>query len=278
MATRSLSSLRNEGAGDFSNGRKSNPTTGLVTSTPIGEEPDSTTQSSSSEYVCSKAAPVGMNASTQTTETAFALCARCSETQDSLVSIAASVSGICSKHHLGSALADTDWRALARVGGLELKHWEGALGEDLSSIGDYCCQLENRADQLASESSMHREATARIELESKSLSSQIHSLQSAIHEIQEKNECTLSESRETFATHLKQLEDANRTEELRNARLREELNGTQKQVTHLTTLMAQLGKDTFLCRHQTISLNSKKRWTQTFCEQSIKPIRLTHQN
>lgn len=259
MASRSLSSLRNEGARDFISGRKSS--SGLVSSVPFGEEPDATTQSGSSEYMRGKTTPKRESTSTQTTETAFALCARCSETQDTLVSIAASVSSICSKHRLGSALADTDWRALANVGGLELTHWEGAFRNDLNSIEDYCCQLKGRADRLASESNMHREATARIELESKSLSSQIHSLQSAICEIQQRNDRTLAESREMFAAHLKQLEEANSKEELRNARLREELSGTQQQVTHLRALMAELGKNHLSIhrsKHQTIT---PIRWT-----------------
>lgn len=236
--SRSLSSLRNEDPRDSSSRIGINRS--MLTSTPIKEEsPKSTIQSGAREGL--KCGATGVSTWTQTTETAFALCARCSDTQDCLVSIAASISDLCSKHRLCSALASTDWRDLARVGGLELSTWEGAFRKDVDSIEGYCSQLEARADKLACESDAHREETARIEAESTSLRSQIHSLQSAMHEIQQKNECSLAQSRKTFASQLRILEEANSREEMRNARLSEKLNGTQKQVTHFRALVAQLG-------------------------------------
>ena len=236
--SRSLSSLRNEDLRDPGSGIGMNRS--LLTSTPIEEEsPNSTIQSGVRDSL--KCAPTGVSTWTQTTETAFALCARCSDTQDCLVSIAASISDLCSKHRLCSASGNTDWRALARVGGLELTTWERAFRKDVDSIKGYCSQLESRADKLALESDAHREETARIEAESKSLQSQIHSLQSTMHEIQHRNECSLAKSKETFASHLRILEETTSREEMRNARLNEELNGTQKQVTHFRALVAQLG-------------------------------------
>ena len=236
--SRSLSSLRNEDPRDSSSRIGINRS--MLTSTPIKEEsPKSTIQSGAREGL--KCGATGVSTWTQTTETAFALCARCSDTQDCLVSIAASISDLCSKHRLCSALASTDWRDLARVGGLELSTWEGAFRKDVDSIEGYCSQLEARADKLACESDAHREETARIEAESTSLRSQIHSLQSAMHEIRQKNECSLAQSKETFASQLRILEEANSREEMRNARLSEKLNGTQKQVTHFRALVAQLG-------------------------------------
>lgn len=236
--SRSLSSLRNEDPRDSSSRIGINRS--MLTSTPIKEgPPNSTIQSGARESL--KCAPTGVSTWTQTTETAFALCARCSDTQDCLVSIAASISDLCSKHHLCSALASTDWRDLARVGGLELSTWEGAFRKDVNNIEGYCSQLEGRAEKLALESDARREETARIEAESNSLRSQIHSLQSAMHEIQQKNECALTQSKETFASQLRIVEEANSREEMRNARLSEKLNGTQKQVTHFRALVAQLG-------------------------------------
>ena len=113
---------------------------------------------------------------TQTTETAFALCVRCSDTQDSLVNIAQSVSTVCSKHNQKSSLSQTDWEALAKVEGLDIKKWSSCLESDLSCLESYTGHLEETVEKLKIEQSDDREIIGNLENEIDTLSSQIDSL------------------------------------------------------------------------------------------------------
>lgn len=235
--SRSVCSLRNDGHTE--QGVVTSASLSAVSSIPIGEERCKVDKSSNS--MLHHRPPPGVSVSTQTTDTAFALCARCAETHTSLVSIAASLSGLCSKHQLVSTLATTDWETLASVGGLELNKWEGALERDLASVDSYCDNLANRIESLSSELAIERETIGKLEEESKLLSSQIDSLQESIEQMQRRSESSLSQSRETFAAQLRRLEVANRKQEGRSRRLAEELNAAQKQEAHLRALVAELG-------------------------------------
>ena len=129
---RSLSSLMSQKTGEASDSLRglSSRSTGEVVSmsTPVPEIllPANSCGMSFQANSVHLSRQKGVSVSTQTTETAFALCARCSETQNCLVSIADRVSAVCSRHtQLKPALAATDWESLAKVGGLELGEWRG---------------------------------------------------------------------------------------------------------------------------------------------------------
>ena len=115
--------------------------------------------------------------STQTTDTAFALCARCSQTQDTLISVASSVSMLCHEQGLTSSMAKVDWEGLAKVGGLELGKWNGNLKIDLSSIGEHCCRLKETITELELERDRHKKLVSQLEGEIKQLSHQMDILQ-----------------------------------------------------------------------------------------------------
>ena len=115
--------------------------------------------------------------STQTTDTAFALCARCSRTQETLVSVASSVSVLCHEEGLASTLAKVDWEALAKVGGMELGKWNGSLKTDLSSIGEHCYRLKETIAELELERDTHKTTVGQLESEIQQLSNQMDTLQ-----------------------------------------------------------------------------------------------------
>ena len=115
--------------------------------------------------------------STQTTDTAFALCVRCSQTQETLVSVASSVSLLCHEEGVTSNLAKVDWEALAKVGGMELGKWNGNLKTDLCSIGEHCCRLKETIAELELERDAHKKTVGQLESEIQQLSQQMDTLQ-----------------------------------------------------------------------------------------------------
>lgn len=115
--------------------------------------------------------------STQTTVTAFALCARCSQTQETLISVASSVSVLCHEEGLESSLAKVDWEALAKIGGMELGKWNGNLKTDLCSIGEHCCRLKEAIAELELERDAHKRTVGQLEREIQQLSNQMDTLQ-----------------------------------------------------------------------------------------------------
>ena len=115
--------------------------------------------------------------STQTTDTAFALCTRCSQTQETLISVASSVSVLCHEEGLASGLAKVDWEALAKIGGMELGKWNGNLNADLCSIGKHCCRLKQTVVELELERDAHKQTVGQLEREIQQLSNQMDTLQ-----------------------------------------------------------------------------------------------------
>jgi hypothetical protein len=121
--------------------------------------------------------------STQTTDTAFALCARCSQTQETLVGVASSVSVLCHEEGLASGLAKVDWEALAKIGGMELGKWNGNLNTDLGSIGEHCCRLKRTIVELELERDTHKRTVGQLESEVQQLSVQMDTLQVCVFRI-----------------------------------------------------------------------------------------------
>ena len=63
-----------------------------------------------------------------------------------------------------------------------------------------------------------------------------------VEEIQRKSEMSLSKSKESFSSQLRQLEQAHDKLEVKSSRMKEELNSTRKQEAHLRSLVAKLGQ------------------------------------
>ena len=118
--------------------------------------------------------------STQTMDTAFALCARCSTTQDTLIQVADTVSFLCRDQGLQSSMNKVNWRELARVGGLELSKWREKLANDLSGVSEHCGRLKETVLALESERDAHKLTVEKLENEIEQLSSQMDSLQVSI--------------------------------------------------------------------------------------------------
>ena len=243
---RSLSSLVGQKTGEYGDnfhGLSSRSTSEVASvSTPVPNVTDSDKIHVSFQANTSR--QNGVSVSTQTIETAFALCARCSETQNCLVSIADRVSVVCSRHtqETEPALAATDWGRLAKVGGLELGEWERALHEDLSTFDGYCCKLEDSCARLALEIDTQKEVIESLQSESSVLTSQINSLRTDSEELRQRSEASLARSKEESTRQQRELQLAVGQLEARNGELAGKLSAVREQEAHLRSCVAQLGR------------------------------------
>ena len=118
-----------------------------------------------------------VSVSTQTTETAFALCIRCSETQDTFIDVADSMASLCREQELQSSLAGTDWKALAEVDGLDISLWRKHWKTDICCISEHCSRLRGTIGELERERDTHKMMVGKLESEIEQLSCQMDRLQ-----------------------------------------------------------------------------------------------------
>ena len=113
---------------------------------------------------------------TQTTDTAFALCARCSATQQTLADAAHLVTSMCEKHKLESNFSSCDWVALAKLGGMELSKWTKALQKSLEALDKNTCHLQDKIEGLASERDLLQEIVQESQALKSQMTDQVNSL------------------------------------------------------------------------------------------------------
>ena len=121
-----------------------------------------------------------VSTSTQTTDTAFALCVRCSNTQQTLIEVAGSIATLCHEQNEKSSMAEVDWLALAKVDGLELGKWRECLKTDLCSVSELCRRLKEKVRGLELECDTHKLMIGKLENEMEQLSTQMDTLQVCI--------------------------------------------------------------------------------------------------
>ena len=118
-----------------------------------------------------------LSTSTQTTDTAFALCAQCSNTQQMLIEVADLMATLCHEQEEKSSMAKVDWQALAKVDGLEVSKWRRCLKTDLRSVSELCRRLRERVGGLELECDTHKSVVGKLENEMEQLSTQMDALQ-----------------------------------------------------------------------------------------------------
>jgi hypothetical protein len=88
------------------------------------------------------------DACVQTTDTAFALCAQCTEIQFTLVDSAQLVSRLCDRNMIESRFSCYDWNTLLNVGRLDIGSWFEALQTDSAALDERCCVLMRSVENL----------------------------------------------------------------------------------------------------------------------------------
>lgn len=113
---------------------------------------------------------------TQTTETAFMLCAHCSTIQSALVNTASQVTGLCGAHSLRSRFAIYDWEALVKKGGIDIVTWSDSLRVDMVALEDEANSLIGKVEGLTSERDKLKKQVALLKEKNQSLDIHINAL------------------------------------------------------------------------------------------------------
>ena len=113
---------------------------------------------------------------TQTTNTAFALCAQCNDTQSVLVDSAHLVSRFCKKSALNSNFDAYDWNGLLKVGGLNAANWYQALQSDMAALDGKNSLLLKNIEELAVEKSELEENVTTLKSQIEALSTRLNSV------------------------------------------------------------------------------------------------------
>lgn len=93
-------------------------------------------------------APKVTDACIQTTDTAFALCAQCTETQLALVDSAQLISRLCDRNMLKSKFFSCDWDTLMKIGRLDVAIWCESLRTDVAALDERSCLLMKSIEDL----------------------------------------------------------------------------------------------------------------------------------
>ena len=179
----------------------------------------------------------------QTLDTAFATCAKCFDLQHCLASASSLVAHLCraSGGSDSPALAATDWKTLAAVGGLSPSKWEAALGKDLACVEEYCTFAEQTCVKLSTDLNTRDERILHMEAEVCALTTQVGALRARVEEMRVEGDTALAGSKADFEAQLRQVEEVRGREEERAAVLAAELDGARLTEEQLRAHMSQLG-------------------------------------
>ena len=122
------------------------------------------------------ALPKSTDACVQTTDTAFALCAQCNETQLALVDSAQLISRLCDRNLLKSKFSSCDWNTQMKVGRLDVANWYGALQADVASLDERSCLLMRSVEDLNLERDKLEEGSQKLKNKMHALEMQLNSL------------------------------------------------------------------------------------------------------
>ena len=113
---------------------------------------------------------------TQTTETAFMLCAQCSITQAALVDSADLISGLCKASNLRSMFAIYDWNTLVKRGGIEIIKWCDSLKVDTSALKGNIIALVDKLEVLTSDKEKLKNQVAHLKEKNQSLDNHLNAV------------------------------------------------------------------------------------------------------
>lgn len=143
---------------------------------PLQTENHEDSRLSESASLVAMAEPPGVtDACIQTTDTAFALCAQCFETQHALVDSARLISGLCDRNKLKSKFASCNWDSLTKIGRLDVANWYEALQTDVAALNENSCLLLKSIKELNSEREGFEESSHRLQNKIQALEIQLNS-------------------------------------------------------------------------------------------------------
>ena len=180
--------------------------------------------------------------STQTAETAFAMCVRCSSTLSALSSAGARVQEFCFSLELPSQLSVTDWEREAQSGSLDPGKWLEKVESDMETIKKACW---GKLDELSS----LRESLCNQQSREDTLQSQLSQLSQRIRDMEERavererdHSRELVSCQERGSVQLREMEVAQRRILEQRGRLEKQLVLVKKERDKLISSSAEIGQ------------------------------------
>ena len=180
--------------------------------------------------------------STQTAETTFAMCVRCSSTLRSLTLAAGRLQDLCVSLHLPSRLSKTDWEREAESGTLDPGKWGEEVETDIEAIERVSRakeeELASLRESLAEQSSQGKMLNSQLS----HLSLQLNSLQERSAESERSHVRQLSSCREAGSAQLREMEAAWIGVQGQRNRLEEQLARVQNERDKLKISSTEIGQ------------------------------------
>ena len=191
---------------------------------------------------CDQTVPNCTTVSTQTAETAFAMCVRCSSTLKTLTSTAGQLQELCHCVHVPSQLSDTDWAREAETGSLDPEKWAEGVESDLETIRT---NFQTKDKELAGlRDSLADQRSREEELESKlsQMLLEVNELRERAAERERNHVKELASCREAGSAQLREAERAWRSVQEHRDRLENQLAFVKLERDKLLASSADIGQ------------------------------------
>lgn len=197
-------------------------------------------------------APTYTSVSTQTTETMFALCMRCSATQSTLISTATKLVEFCHSLELASQTSEINWSSEVERGSLDPARWGREVQKDFENIKNHCKILTDEAECLKRKLNQRKEMEEDLHLKLSQLIAEKKSLQQIVAESKERHMQELFICRESAAGKMKEIREVQTLIERKNSNLKEELNLVKQEKAKLRALLATISESLATTQHAII--------------------------
>lgn len=180
--------------------------------------------------------------STQTAETAFALCVRCASSQTALASAAETLKELCFCLQLPSLMAETDWNSEAETGILEPKKWGTSMTADLARIKTYSLAQQRELETLKDEVAQQKSLYEYLQSKTAQLSVQCEILERTVAESKRDHMKELAICHESASARLSEMKAAQEMIQECSNRLEEELSSVQQEKAKLRASLDDMGE------------------------------------
>ena len=184
---------------------------------------------------CNQTIPNCTTVSTQTAETAFAMCVRCSSTLKTLTSTAGKLQELCHCVHVPSQLSDTDWAREAETGSLDPGKWAEGVESDLETIRT---NFQTKDKELADQKSREEELESKLS----QMLLEVNELRERAAERERNHVKELASCREAGSAQLREAERAWRSVQEHRDRLENQLAFVKLERDKLLASSADIGQ------------------------------------
>ena len=186
--------------------------------------------------------PSHATVSTQTAETAFALCVRCYSTLFELTTAAGGLQELCNSLQVMSHMAEKNWEREAELGVLEPREWGEVMSKDLKAIKTHSLAQEKELKCLRDLLAQQKSHEEKLQSDLSCLSLQYEQLQQTVTDSKRSHTKELALYREAASGQLGEMEAACQRTEQQRERLAQQLSQVQREKEELIASSADIGE------------------------------------